>query len=364
MSQQIQIDGLVCRRGAFQLGPLSLTVPRGGRCAVVGPSGSGKTTLLRCLAGFERSSAGTLHLGDRLVAGPGTHLPPDQRRLGLVFQDGSLWPHLTALQHLRFAAPGLSQQAARQLLDRAGIGALAERKPPSFSGGEAQRLGLVRALAAAPDLLLLDEPLRSVDVHQRDGLVLLLRELADQTELTTLLVTHDRDEALALATQIAVMHQGALVEQGPALELLRTPRTAFTAAFLAGAACLPTTAAGATLDTPFGRWPRPAEAQGDADLRLVLLPGEATAAPRAAGSASSSHSAHGAPGPHQALATVVSCVPVAHGFAVRCALAGHLLTATAASPLSAGAEVVLTAPPTAPILAWDQPLRPASRLSP
>lgn len=351
MSQQVQIDGLVCRRGDFQLGPVSLHVPRGGRCAVVGPSGSGKTTLLRCLAGLERATTGTIHVGDRLVAGPGIHLPPDQRRLGLVFQDGSLWPHLTALQHLRFAAPGLSPAAARAWLERGGIGALAQRKPPSFSGGEAQRLGLLRAIANTPELLLLDEPLRSVDVHQRDGLVLLLRTLADQTGLTTLLVTHDRDEALALATQLAVMHQGRIVEQGAALELLRAPRTAFTAAFLAGAACLPTTADGEELATPFGRWPRPAAAPPGADLRLVLLPGETTAAPGAADTPV---------GPHQHLAKVLSCLPSPMGFAVRCAVADQLLTALALTPLSAGDDVLLTVASSARILAWDQPLGPAS----
>ncbi len=276
MTLPVAVTDLRLQRPGFTLGPLAFGVPAGGRLAIVGPSGSGKTTLLRCLAGLARADAGTIRIGSNVVADERTDVAPDRRGVGLVFQDGALWPHMTALQHLLFAAPGMSRDAAQALLGRAGLGAHAAKKPGALSGGEAQRLGLLRALAPAPAVLLLDEPLRSVDVHQLDALVLLVRKLADERGLTTILVTHDRDEALALATDLVVLHDGQLVEQGPALRLLQQPATAFTAAFLLGAACLPAVAAAnGTVETPFGALPRPAGEAGD--LRLVLLPGDVRA---------------------------------------------------------------------------------------
>ena len=221
MTTAITVQGLHKRHPGFSLGPVSFTVPAGGRLAIVGPSGSGKTTLLRCLAGLERADDGSLRLGDLVAIDGATQLPPDRRGLGLVFQDGALWPHMTALQHLTFAAPGLGNDAAQALLARGGLQAHAHKKPGQLSGGEAQRLGVLRALAPRPQVLLLDEPLRSVDVHQRDAMVLLLRTLADELGLTTVLVTHDRYEALALATDLLVLHDGQQVEHGPALALLQ-----------------------------------------------------------------------------------------------------------------------------------------------
>ncbi|MFN6196594.1 MAG: ABC transporter ATP-binding protein, partial [Planctomycetota bacterium] len=250
MTRSVAVTDLRLQRPGFALGPLSFAAPAGGRLAIVGPSGSGKTTLLRCLAGLERPDGGAIRIGEQVVAQGATFVPPDRRGVGFVFQDGALWPHMPALQHLTFAAPGLGAAAARELLGKAGLGAHADKKPAALSGGEAQRLGFVRALAPSPAVLLLDEPLRSVDVHQRDAMALLLRGLADERGLTTVLVTHDRDEALALATDLVVLRDGQLVEAGPALDLLRAPRTAFTAAFLAGAACLPTTARGDVVETP------------------------------------------------------------------------------------------------------------------
>ena len=274
MSLPVTIQNLQCTRGAFRLGPLSLDVAAGARIAIVGPSGSGKTTLLRCLAGLERPDHGTIRIGDALVDDDATHASPAERHLGLVFQDGGLWPHMTALQHLKFAAPGLSKQAAEELLARAGLADQTHQRPAQMSGGEAQRLGLVRALAPNPQVLLLDEPLRSVDVHQRDGLVLLVRTLCDERQVTSILVTHDRDEALALADYLAVMRAGQLVEQGPAIELLQRPRTAFTAAFLRGAACLAANRDGdGRVRTAFGTLAADT-GEGDGDLRLVVFPGE------------------------------------------------------------------------------------------
>jgi iron(III) transport system ATP-binding protein len=335
MTRSVAVTDLRLQRPGFALGPLSFAAPAGGRLAIVGPSGSGKTTLLRCLAGLERPDGGAIRIGEQVVAQGATFVPPDRRGVGLVFQDGALWPHMTALQHLTFAAPGLGAAAARELLGKAGLGAHADKTPAALSGGEAQRLGFVRALAPSPAVLLLDEPLRSVDVHQRDAMALLLRGLADERGLTTILVTHDRDEALALATDLVVLRDGQLVEAGPALDLLGAPRTAFTAAFLAGAACLPTTARGDVVDTPFGALPRPAGVAGD--LRLVLLPGEVRATAAGGGPAGK----------------VLATTPDGAAFRVRVALGDQIVQAAAAMLLRPGdtARLALTVSPR--LLPWQ-----------
>jgi iron(III) transport system ATP-binding protein len=335
MPRSVAVTDLRLQRPGFTLGPLSFAVASGGRLAIVGPSGSGKTTLLRCLAGLERPDGGAVRIGGQVVAQGSMFMPPDRRGVGLVFQDGALWPHMTALQHLTFAAPGLGDAAARSLLAQAGLGAHADKKPAALSGGEAQRLGLVRALAPSPAVLLLDEPLRSVDVHQRDAMALLLRGLADERGLTTVLVTHDRDEALALATDLVVLRDGQLVEAGPALDLLRAPRTAFTAAFLAGAACLPTTARGDVVDTAFGPFARPTGATGD--LRLVLLPGEVRATADGDGPAGK----------------VLATTPDGAAFRVRVALGDQIVQATSAAPLRPGDTARLALAVSPRLLPWQ-----------
>ncbi|MBX3461643.1 MAG: ABC transporter ATP-binding protein [Planctomycetes bacterium] len=341
MTTSVAVVDLCVHRGSFQLGPLTFAVPSGGRLAVVGPSGSGKTTLLRCLAGFEPAASGTIRLGDAIADDGRRRLPPDRRGLGLVFQDGALWPQMTALQHLQFAAPGLAADDALALLRRAGLEARANDRPGTMSGGEAQRLGLCRALAPGPGLLLLDEPLRSVDVHQRDGLVLLLRTLADERRLTTILVTHDRDEALALATDLVVLREGRMVESGPAQDLLQRPATAFTAAFLLGAACLPVSATdGDRLSTPFGTFARPPGAPGD--LRLVLLPGDVDLAPPGSGPAG----------------RILCALPGEDPVRLRVALADQIVEAHARAAPPAGAEVTLALRAAPRFLPWHEPTRP------
>lgn len=350
MSQPVTVTDLTFRRPGFQLGPVSFRVPAGGRFAIVGPSGSGKSTLLRCLAGLERQHGGSLHIGDHVVADDRTHMSPDRRQLGLVFQDGALWPHMTALQHLQFAAPGLQKAEALALLQKAGLGEHADKRPAQLSGGQAQRLGLVRAMAPKPAVLLLDEPLRSVDVHQRDALVLLVRTLADAAGTTTILVTHDRDEALALADEMVVLHEGQLVEQGQALQLLQQPACAFTAAFLQGAACLPTSpTTDGTLATPFGTFPRP---RGEAaDLRLVLLAGDVRAEAAA-------------PGQRGPRGRILAAVPSEAGFKLRVALGEQIVPALAANPLPVGsdASLVLVTPPR--LLPWQRRATPVATANP
>ncbi len=341
----VDVQDLVLERGSFRLGPCTFRTAAGGRLAIVGPSGSGKTTLLRCLAGLERKHSGTIRIGGEVMHSEDQDVAPNARGIGLVFQDGALWPHMTALQHLRFAAPHLDERAAKALLDRGGLLALVHRKSGAMSGGEAQRLGLLRAIAANPRLLLLDEPLRSVDVHQRDSLVLLLRALCDERALTSILVTHDRDEALALANDLVVMRDGRIVEHGASSALLTSPKTAFTAAFLASAACLPVEDGGKGMAaTPFGPMPCTGDAR---TLRLVLMPGDVQATPVTDTSARSTPRG-----------TVIACLPQGSTFVVRVAFGDQILPAMATASIRAGDAAELHLQQPARLLPWDAPPSP------
>lgn len=275
----IRLDAVSFRReSGFRLGPVSLDFAAGSRTALIGPSGSGKTTLLRCLAGLESPSAGRILFADRDV----TRAPVEARRIGYVFQSGALWPHLNALQHLAFVAPRKGREALRAELAAVGLAERENRLPAQLSAGEGKRLALARALAGEPEVLLLDEPLHSVDVHLRDELGLLVRRIATERGLTSIVVTHDRDEALAMADDLVVMREGSIVESGTAEDLLVRPRTSYAAAFVAGATCLPARALeGDRWATAFGEVHGPrAEAAG---VELVLLPGDVHAAAPGAG---------------------------------------------------------------------------------
>ena len=272
--KNITIEDLTLhRRGGFTLGPISLEFRSGVRTALAGPSGAGKTTLLRCLAGLEQPSAGAIRFADRAVFGNGTSVPPEERSVGFVFQSGALWPHMTVMRHLRFAAPDLSAPAAHELLAQVGLRDKHDRRPSELSGGEAQRLGLARALAGSPELLLLDEPLRSLDPHLREDMARVIRTVTAARDLTTILVTHDRTEARELAEDIAILADGQLAEHGDIRTLTRHPSTAFGATLLSDATCLPTADLGNDeLETPLGRIPK--TAIHDEPIALILLPGD------------------------------------------------------------------------------------------
>jgi molybdate transport system ATP-binding protein len=187
-----------------------------------GPSGSGKTTLLRMLAGLERPDAGSIVFRDRIWfdSARGLHLPPQQRRAGFLFQDYALFPHLTVLENIAYAA---SPQAARKLLGTFGLADLAQSKPRTLSGGEQQRVALARALAAEPALLLLDEPLSALDAPTRARTRLELRRMLLAGGVPSIVVTHDRMEAVALGDWMAVIVDGRIHHPGPDQEVFRRP---------------------------------------------------------------------------------------------------------------------------------------------
>jgi molybdate transport system ATP-binding protein len=193
--------------------------------ALVGPSGAGKTTVLRAIAGLVRPSRGRITLDGRVWFDGRVHVPPEERSVGYVFQDYALFPHLSVERNVTFGG------AAGDLLERFGIARLAKARPDDLSGGERQRVALARALAREPRVLLLDEPLAALDVHTKAHVRAELREHLRAAGLPTVVVTHDFEDAAALADRIGVLVDGRLVQEGTAAELVAAPSSPFVAAF-------------------------------------------------------------------------------------------------------------------------------------
>lgn len=217
---------------------LSLTIPEGAFTALLGPSGCGKTTTLRILAGLERLSSGRLTLGNRLLADAATHLPPEARNMGMVFQSYALWPHMTVAENVGYplklkkvngAARHKQVLAALEVVE---LAAYADRSPQDLSGGQRQRVALARCLVSEPQVVLLDEPLANLDRHLRATMEQTFREFHRRTGATFVYVTHDQAEAMALASHIAVMHRGELMQWGTPQELYQQPHSAWVAGFI------------------------------------------------------------------------------------------------------------------------------------
>ncbi|MEX1177937.1 MAG: ABC transporter ATP-binding protein [Nitriliruptor sp.] len=252
---------------------VSLHVAEGEVVAVLGPSGCGKSSLLRAIAGLEPAAAGSIHLGGEDLAGR----RPDQRGLGLAFQDHALFPHRTVGDNIAFG-PRMRGWAATDvaarveevlgLVDLAGYG---HRSVTELSGGEAQRVALARALAPRPRLLMLDEPLGSLDRGLRDRLLIELPRVFAESGATVLHVTHDQDEALTLADRVAVMRSGRIAQIGTPDELWHGPADADVARFLGLHQLLPARSGPSDVTTPFGALPVTTPLRGD--VLVLLLPG-------------------------------------------------------------------------------------------
>jgi iron(III) transport system ATP-binding protein len=215
---------------------LSLSLTRGRIACLLGPSGCGKTTVLRSIAGFEPILAGEIRLAGEVVSRPGYELPPENRRIGMVFQDYALFPHLTAEGNVGFGLAHLERAARRARVDEAlravGLRDIAGRYPHELSGGQQQRVALARALAAQPRLVLLDEPFSSLDVELRERLASEVRSLLNEQGMTAIVVTHDQQEAFAMADEIGVMHGGCILQWDTPYNLYHRPAQRFVADFI------------------------------------------------------------------------------------------------------------------------------------
>lgn len=240
--------------GADVLSDVSLRVDRSETVALLGPSGSGKTTLLRVVAGLQEPDRGTVRLDGRDLTG----VPAHRRGVGLMFQDYALFPHRTVAGNVEFGLrmrgdpPPARRARVAEVLDMVGLAGFEDRSVSELSGGERQRVALARSLAPAPKVLMLDEPLGSLDRTLRDQLVLELRELFESLELAVVHVTHDQSEALALADRVVVLDQGRVVQDAAPEELWFAPATPFVARFLGFTNLVEVTVARGEVCAPFG----------------------------------------------------------------------------------------------------------------
>ena len=267
MSAAIVLEGVSKSFGATHaVREVSLEIERGELMAVLGPSGCGKTTLLRLIAGFEAPDGGSVAVGEETVAGPGTLVPPDKRRVGMVFQDFALFPHLTVEANIAF---GLSrrpreerEELTRRTLELVGLQHKTGRPPHELSGGERQRVALARALAPEPEVVLLDEPFSSLDATLRADLRREVELILRDAEATALLVTHDQEEALSLADRLAVMREGRIVQVGAPEEVYGRPASRWAAQFVGEVNVLAGVAREGGVETELGRFDLRAPATG------------------------------------------------------------------------------------------------------
>jgi iron(III) transport system ATP-binding protein len=271
--------GMICTHGVTKrFGEVTavlesdLCVERGEFVALLGPSGCGKTTLLRLIAGFERPDAGRIAIEDRAVAGPGTFVPPERRRVGIVFQDYALFPHLTVAENIGF---GINRSARTgrtpELLRLVGLSGFERRYPHELSGGEQQRVALARALAPRPSVVLLDEPWSNIDPLRRAAMRDELAEILRAIEVTVLFVTHDREEAFSMADRIALMREGRVVQSGAPEEVYFAPADRWAAEFVGEGNFLSGELDGSLVETLIGRFPVET-ANGSRDVEVLVRP--------------------------------------------------------------------------------------------
>ncbi len=215
---------------------LSMRLEKGRIGCLLGPSGCGKTTVLRCIAGFESVSAGEIRLDGLLVSSTSEHRPPEQRRIGMVFQDYALFPHLSVSGNIGFGLRKLDTTARNarvaELLEIVGLSGQGHKYPHEMSGGQQQRVALARALAPSPSLLLLDEPFSNLDVELRERLSHEVRDILKATGTTAILVTHDQNEAFAVADEIGIMNEGRIQQWDSPYNLYHRPGNRFVADFI------------------------------------------------------------------------------------------------------------------------------------
>jgi iron(III) transport system ATP-binding protein len=254
------------------LDDVTLTAPAGTLMCLLGPSGCGKTTLLRIVVGLERLQAGRVSIAGQVVADERGGVPPERRRVGMVFQDYALFPHLDVNGNVAFGLPRGRDRQRRvaEVLELVGLQGLGERMPHQLSGGQQQRVALARALAPRPSLLLLDEPFSNLDAALRARVRADVRDILEAAETTAIFVTHDQEEALSLADEIALMWSGRIIQVGTPDFLYGQPANLDVATFLGEADVLVGSASGQTVTCALGTLPTTAPAEGD--VRVMIRP--------------------------------------------------------------------------------------------
>lgn len=238
---------------------LTFSIDKGEFFSLIGPSGCGKTTILRLIAGLDRPDGGAITIGGKMVAGDHFWIPPESRGVGIVFQDYALFPHMTVYQNIAFGLKDLAREETRvrieEILSVTGLKGLEKRYPHELSGGQCQRVALARSLAPTPGVILLDEPFSNLDASLRDELRDETKRILKETGATSILVTHDQEEAFCLSDRIGVLNNGRLEQIGTPTEIYHRPDTRFVADFVGKADFLAGVVEGETVVTSVGVFP-------------------------------------------------------------------------------------------------------------
>ncbi|MDB5073776.1 MAG: spermidine/putrescine transporter ATPase subunit, partial [Candidatus Eremiobacteraeota bacterium] len=248
---RIDIAGLtksyIGRNAARAVDSIDLAIKDGEVMALVGPSGCGKTTTLQLLAGFLKPDAGTITVGERVVSTAKHVVPPERRRMSLIFQSYAVWPHMTVFENVAYGLKVMKlsrseiEDRTTKVLQTVRMTDLAQRYPSELSGGQQQRVALARAVVVNPETLLLDEPLSNLDANLREEMRFEIRRIHDTTGITMVYVTHDQTEAMVAADRIALMRAGKIAQVGTAHDIYEKPATAFVATFVGGTNTIPAT---------------------------------------------------------------------------------------------------------------------------
>ncbi len=274
-SPRLEARGLTRRFGGRTVvDDVSVTLHPGQVACLLGHSGCGKSTTLRILAGVERLDRGEVRVEGRLVAGQGVHLPPEERSVGLMFQDFALFPHLTVEGNIAFGLSGPREDKRRRagaLLERVSLAGFGPKYPHELSGGEQQRVALARALAPRPRILLMDEPFSGLDERLRDDIRDATLDLLKEEETAVLLVTHEPGEAMRMADEILLMRAGRIVQRGAPYNIYTRPVDRKAAAFFSDINVIRGRVTGALTETPFGQFLAPGVPDG-AEVEIIIRP--------------------------------------------------------------------------------------------
>ena len=253
---------------------INLEVEEGGFLALLGPSGCGKTTLLRLIAGFEMPERGTVEVGGRIVTGPGVFVPPEKRRVGIVFQDYALFTHLDVTANIAYGLPRSSNRSERvqEMLSLVSLKGFEHRMPHELSGGEQQRVALARALAPGPEVLLLDEPFSNLDADLRARIRVDVKDILAYAEATVIFVTHDQEEAFFMGDRVGVMNTGQLEQIDLPEAIFHWPATPFVAQFVGIADFLAGEVQDRAIATELGRLPLRQELPDGTKMKVMVRP--------------------------------------------------------------------------------------------